>query len=68
VEVFDQGPGFSEDPSILMSAFKGEGRHASNVGLGLAIVKGVAENHQAVFELENMENGGALCRLRFSSV
>jgi two-component system sensor histidine kinase MprB len=69
--VRDHGPGIPEDERTLVfdrfyRADEARGRPGS--GLGLAIVRQVAESHGGGVTAEAAEGGGALLRLRLSSI
>jgi len=66
IEVVDNGSGFAVTPESAMDAFVSGESAASHQGLGLAIVKRVADSHGAQLLLQNVESGGARCRLLFS--
>jgi len=69
--VRDHGPGIPQDERTLVfdrfyRADEARGRPGS--GLGLAIVRQVAESHGGSVTAEAAEGGGALLRLRLSSI
>jgi two-component system sensor histidine kinase/response regulator len=66
-EIFDQGPGFSEE--ILSRSFElfspGEVYLDNKPGLGLYLSKLILEAHSGYIEVMNKDSGGAMIRLTF---
>jgi two-component system sensor histidine kinase BaeS len=65
VEVFDSGPGFSQDelPRVFEKFYRGESarsRAKGGAGLGLAIAYGIVAAHGGQIWAANRETGGAL--------
>jgi two-component system sensor histidine kinase MprB len=69
--VRDHGPGIAaDDRELVFERFyrAAEARGCSGSGLGLAIVRQVAESHGGAVTAEAAPGGGALLRLRLSSI
>jgi len=67
IEIFDHGPGFSEEAlSKLFEYFSiDDVMHSEGLGLGLAAVKLVMDSHSGSISINNTETGGAQVRLLF---
>jgi two-component system sensor histidine kinase QseC len=67
VSVTDTGPGVppEELPRLVERFYRGRTVTAEGSGLGLAIVQRIAELHGARLEVENVEGGGFVARLRW---
>lgn len=71
VSVRDHGPGFGEDdlPHVFDRFYRAaDARRLPGSGLGLAIVRQAAEAHGGRAEAANAPGGGAVVRVRFTSV
>jgi two-component system sensor histidine kinase MprB len=69
--VRDHGPGIApgDRPRVFDRFFRAdEARGRPGSGLGLAIVRQVAESHGGTVTAEAADGGGALLRLRLSSI
>ena len=69
--VRDHGPGIApSDCALVFERFyrAAEARGRPGSGLGLAIVRQVAESHGGTVTAEEAPGGGALLRLRLSSI
>jgi two-component system sensor histidine kinase MprB len=69
--VRDHGPGIAPaDRALVFERFyrAAEARGRPGSGLGLAIVRQVAESHGGTITAEAADDGGALLRLRLSSI
>lgn len=69
VSVTDTGPGVpaEELPRLVERFYRGRNVTAEGSGLGLAIVQRIAELHGARLEVENVEGGGFVARLRWQA-
>lgn len=69
IGVMDNGPGVPNEelPKLVERFYRGREASAEGSGLGLAIVHRIAQLHDARLEIKNLEGGGFMARLRWSS-
>lgn len=67
--VVDDGPGVPNEelPKLVERFYRGRETSAEGSGLGLAIVHRIAQLHDARLEVRNLDGGGFVARLRWSS-
>ncbi len=64
----DDGPGIPEhlQQRVVDRFYRPQASTSTGSGLGLAIVKRIAEQHNAILEVQNVQTGGLEVRISFS--